>query len=279
MTKCALGKVMRLMVSAVMAVSLCPAVSYAEEFELPGSEMGVASASGDESAISNSADSGRADSAYGANGSGVDISSDQVVSREDPDDKSSGAADSRVIPEGESSSASKAEGDGAGAEPDPEQPAEPEEKPGTPLPDGSYVVVPACSASRCLDVAGGSSADGAGVRLWASNMTGAQRVVARADAETGLYELSFAGTGKALDVAGAGTAAGTGVQQWSANGTEAQRWAISANDDGTYSVESALAEGLSLDVAGAGDFDGAALDVWPANGTAAQRFSFIPAPA
>ena len=279
MTKCALGKVMRLMVSAVMVVSLCPAVSYAEEFELPGSEMEVASASGDESAISNSADSGRADSAYGANGSGVDISSGQVVSREDPDDKSSGAADSQVISEGESSSVSKAEGEGAGAEPEPTEPADPEEKPGTPLPDGSYVVVPACSASRCLDVAGGSSADGADVRLWASNMTGAQRVVARADAETGLYELSFSGTGKALDVAGAGIAAGTNVQQWSANGTEAQRWAISANDDGTYSVESALAEGLSLDVAGAGDFDGANVAVWPANGTAAQRFSFIPAPA
>ena len=199
-----------------------------------------------------------------------------------PADKDS--TDNDAITEGAvssstTSSASKAEGDGAGAEPDPEQPAEPEEKPGTPLPDGSYVVVPACSASRCLDVAGGSSADGAGVRLWASNMTGAQRVVARADAETGLYELSFSGTGKVLDVVGAGTAAGTNVQQWSANGTEAQRWAISANDDGTYSVESALAEGLSLDVVGAGDFDGAGIDVWPANGTAAQRFSFIPAPA
>lgn len=48
MTKCALGKVMRLMVSAVMAASLCPAASYAQEFELSGSEMGVVSASDDE---------------------------------------------------------------------------------------------------------------------------------------------------------------------------------------------------------------------------------------
>ena len=280
MTKCTLGKAMRLMVSAVMAASMCcPAVSYAEEFELAEYEMGVVPASGDRPTISNPAEGGRTDSPHDANEGSADAASGQVVGKEDSGEKPSVAAGALVIPEGESSSVSKAEGDGAGAEPDPEQPAEPEEKPGTPLPDGSYVVVPACSASRCLDVAGGSSADGAGVRLWASNMTGAQRVVARADAETGLYELSFAGTGKALDVAGAGTAAGTGVQQWSANGTEAQRWAISANDDGTYSVESALAEGLSLDVAGAGDFDGAALDVWPANGTAAQRFSFIPAPA
>lgn len=279
MTKCALGKVMRLMVSTVMAVSLCPAVSYAQEFELPGSEMGVASASGDESAISNPADGERADALSDANESGANASSGQVTGKEDSGEESPAAAGVPVISEDESSPVSKSEGEGAGAEPEPAEPAGPEEKPGTPLPDGSYVVVPACSASRCLDVAGGSSADGADVRLWASNMTGAQRVVARADAETGLYELAFAGTGKALDVSGAGTAAGTNVQQWTANGTKAQRWAISENADGSYSVESALAEGLSLDVAGAGDFDGAGLDVWPANGTAAQRFSFIPAPA
>lgn len=279
MTKCALGKVMRLMVSVVMAASLCPAASYAQEFELSGSEMGVVSASDDESAISNPADSERSDAPSDANESGANASSGQVAGKEDSGEESPAAAGVPVISEDESSPASKSEGEGAGAGPEPTEPAGPEEKPGAPLPDGSYVVVPACSASRCLDVAGGSSADGADVRLWASNMTGAQRVVARADAETGLYELAFAGTGKALDVSGAGTAAGTNVQQWTANGTKAQRWAISENADGSYSVESALAEGLSLDVAGAGDFDGAGLDVWPANGTAAQRFSFIPAPA
>lgn len=279
MTKCALGKVMRLMVSTVMAASLCPAVSYAQEFELPGSEMGVASASGDKSAISNPADGERADAPSDADESGANASSGQVTGKEDSGEESPAAAGVPVISEDESSPVSKTEGEGAIVEPEPTEPAGPEEKPGTPLPDGSYVVVPACSASRCLDVAGGSSADGADVRVWASNMTGAQRVVAKADAETGLYELTFAGTGKALDVSGAGTAAGTNVQQWTANGTKAQRWAISENADGTYSVESALAEGLSLDVAGAGDFDGAGIDVWPANGTAAQRFSFIPAPA
>lgn len=279
MTKCALGKVMRLMVSTVMAASLCPAVSYAQEFELPGSEMGVASASGDKSAISNPADGERADAPSDANESGANASSGQVAGKEDSGEESPAAAGVPVISEDESSPVSKTEGEGAIVEPEPTEPAGPEEKPGTPLPDGSYVVVPACSASRCLDVAGGSSADGADVRVWASNMTGAQRVVAKADAETGLYELTFAGTGKALDVSGAGTAAGTNVQQWTANGAKAQRWAISENADGTYSVESALAEGLSLDVAGAGDFDGAGIDVWPANGTAAQRFSFVPAPA
>lgn len=283
MAKGTLGKAMRLMVSAVMAASMCcPAVSYAEEFELTEYEMGVVPASGDGPTISNPAEGGRTDSPHDANEGSADAASGQVVGKEDSGEKPSVAAGALVIPEGESSSASKAEGDGAGAEPDPEQPAEPEEKPGAPLPDGSYVVVPACSASRCLDVVGGSSADGAGVRLWASNMTGAQRVVARADAETGLYELSFAGTGKALDVAGAGTAAGTGVQQWSANGTEAQRFSFipapaqvepagRTVDDGVYELVGA-GSGKALDVAGASRADGAAARIWSRNSSLAQMF-------
>ena len=266
----------RIGLAIVLALSLCPIPSYAETVDV-GIEHVSESSSGPSvplpEASSGAQHPNSQDGNHGATTSNEsDASADKNLTENDAitDD----IASSSTTP-----LASKTEGEGDDAGPEPAEPAEPGEKPGTPLPDGSYVVVPACSASRCLDVAGGSSADGADVRLWASNMTGAQRVVARADAETGLYELSFSGTGKALDVAGAGIAAGTNVQQWSANGTEAQRWAISANDDGTYSVESALAEGLSLDVAGAGDFDGANVAVWPANGTAAQRFSFIPAPA
>ena len=259
----------------VLALLLCPIPSYAETVDV-GKEHVSESSSGSSVPLPEASGTQYPNSQDGIHGATPsnesDVSADKNLSEDD-------AITDDVASPSTASSVSKAEGEGAGAEPDPAEPAEPDEKPGAPLPDGSYVVVPACSASRCLDVAGGSSADGADVRLWASNMTGAQRVVVRADAETGLYELSFSGTGKVLDVVGAGTAAGTNVQQWSANGTEAQRWAISANDDGTYSVESALAEGLSLDVVGAGDFDGAGIDVWPANGTAAQRFSFIPAPA
>ena len=260
----------------VLSLSLFPIPSFAETVDV-GAEHASESSSGPSvtppEASSGAQHPNSQDGNHGATTSNEsDAFADKNLTEND-------AISDDIASSSTTSLASKTEGEGAGAGPEPTEPAGPEEKPGTPLPDGSYVVVPACSASRCLDVAGGSSADGADVRLWASNMTGAQRVVARADAETGLYELSFSGTGKALDVSGAGTAAGTNVQQWTANGTKAQRWAISENADGSYSVESALAEGLSLDVAGAGDFDGAGVDVWPANGTAAQRFSFIPAPA
>lgn len=271
MTKCALGKVMRLMVSTVMAASLCPAVSYAQEFELPGSEMGVASASGDKSAISNPADGERADAPSDANESGANASSGQVTGKEDSGEESPAAAGVPVISEDESSPVSKTEGEGAIVEPEPTEPAGPEEKPGTPLPDGSYVVVPACSASRCLDVAGGSSADGADVRVWASNMTGAQRVVAKADAETGLYELTFAGTGKALDVSGASRADGANVQVWTRNDTGAQKWRLSASGSGWQLLNCRSKK--ALDVDNAGSADGTNVQQWSSYGNAAQTWS------
>ena len=258
--------IFKVCLSFVLAVSLCPALSFAED--LPDS------VEPDPEDTSNS-------TVIAELGNALD-----APSAEDPSGEASDPGDVDVpFPGGAEAGAADGSGEGAEAagpfgQPDTDvDPGAPEPPREAPLADGSYVVLPACSSSRVLDVAGGSSADGADVRLWASNMTGAQRVVAKVDLETGLYELTFVGTGKALDVSGAGTAAGTNVQQWTANGTKAQRWAISENADGTYSVESALAEGLSLDVAGAGDFDGAGIDVWPANGTAAQRFSFVPAPA
>lgn len=251
--------IFKVCLSFVLAVSLCPALSFAED--LPDNVEPDPEDTSNSTVIA-----------------GLGNASD-TPSAEDPSGEASNPGDNGMpFPGG--AEGGQGEAAGPSGQPDTDvDPGAPEPPRETPLADGSYVVLPACSLARVLDVAGGSSADGADARLWTSNMSGAQRVVAKADPETDLYELTFAGTGKALDVSGASAAAGTNVQQWSRNGTAAQRWAISANADGTYSVESALAEGLSLDVSGAGDYDGAKLDVWPANGTVAQRFEFLPAPA
>ena len=275
MKKTALNKMTRTVVSVVFAVSLCPIVSYAGEPDSADLDLTSTLVSNVETADAASVDDVKRSDSPSDMLSDAAAASSGVV---DKDGSGSFASGASTVDE---SDAEPSEGSDAPGEPvGGSEPADLEpSKHDAPLADGAYVVVPACSASRCLDVAGGSAADGADVRLWGSNMTGAQRVVAKADAATGLYELTFAGTGKALDVSGAGTAAGTNVQQWSPNGTAAQRWALEANADGTYTVESALSKGLVLDVAGAGDFDGAELDVWPANGTDAQRFSFVPAPA
>ena len=270
MKKSALNKMARTAMSVVLAVSLCPSVSYAVESDPADLNLTSTQVSNGETVGTASADDIKQGDSPSSTPSDAADAPSGAVDEGGSGSTASGASDAPDVSGAESSAGSDAADKPVDLEP---------AKPDTPLADGSYVVVPACSSSRCLDVAGGSAADGADVRLWASNMTGAQRVVAKADPATGLYELTFAGTGKALDVSGAGTAAGTNVQQWAANGTKAQRWELKANADGTYTVESALSEGLVLDVAGAGDYDGAELDVWPANGTAAQRFSFVPAPA
>lgn len=218
--------IFKVCLSFVLAVSLCPALSFAED--LPDNVEPDPEDTSNSTVIA-----------------GLGNASD-TPSAEDPSGEASNPGDNGMPFPGGAEGGQSEGGEAAGPSRQPDtdvDPGAPEPPRETPLADGSYVVLPACSSARVLDVTGGSSADGADVRLWASNMSGAQRVVARADAETGLYELSFAGTGKALDVSGASTAAGTNVQQWSRNGTAAQRWAVSANADGTYSVESALAGG------------------------------------
>lgn len=254
--------VFKVCLSFVLAVLLCPTLSFAED--LPGN------VEPDPEDTSNGTDIAELGNALDA------------PSAEDPSGEASDPGDVDVpFPGGAEAGAADGSGEGAEAagpfgQPDTDvDPGAPEPPREAPLADGSYVVVPACSASRCLDVAGGSSADGADVRLWASNMTGAQRVVAKADPETGLYELTFVGTGKALDVSGAGTAAGTNVQQWSSYGNAAQIWSVEYAGGGAYKLVNAGA-GKPLDVAGAGGWDGANVAVWSDNGTLAQRFRLVP---
>lgn len=146
----------------------------------------------------------------------------------------------------------------------------------TPLAEGAYVVRPASSATRVLDISNGSAVDEANVQLWSSNMTAAQRFKVSFD-EKGFYTLVNVGSGKALDVAYGNASAGANVWQYACNDTDAQKWAVSSNGDGTFSVESALAPSMVLDVSSAADWDGVNIQLYTANASAAQRFEFIPA--
>ena len=300
------NKVLKTAMGLLLTVSLVPAVSYAGEPDAADSAsadaagvdgaLGVATASTDEGETGSSS-AGSRDEVAGASGDVTNAAADAAAGQADAaaDRVAADAAAGQVT---EAPAVSDAESPAVADEPTPAaSAAEPTDSaldalsnaepagaelansktPATPLPAGAYVVVPACSQTRCLDVEGASSSNGADVRLWSSNMTAAQRIEVSVDRQTGLYELKVAGTGKVLDVTGASTADGANVQQWDSNGTAAQKWVISANDDGTFTIESALRDGLVLDVAGAADRDGAEVDVWSANGTAAQRFSFLPA--
>lgn len=116
-------------------------------------------------------------------------------------------------------------------------------------------------AGKCLDVAGGGTADGTKIQLWTCNGSAAQTW-------TVTPEGTIRALGKCLDVAGGGTADGTKVQLWTCNGTGAQNW--SAQPDGTVRNPQS---GRCLDVAGNTSTDGTQIHIWTCTAAANQKWT------
>lgn len=74
----------------------------------------------------------------------------------------------------------------------------------------------------CLDVTGGSTANGAKVQLYTCNGSGAQRW--RYDAGTG--DVVNTAADKCLDVTDQSTANGARVQIWTCTGAANQKWRL-----------------------------------------------------
>ncbi|WP_049578906.1 ricin-type beta-trefoil lectin domain protein [Streptomyces sp. SBT349] len=117
-------------------------------------------------------------------------------------------------------------------------------------------------AGKCLDVAGGSSADGTPVQLQGCNGSAAQRWTVGADG-------TIRALGKCLDVSAASTANGAPVQLYGCNGTGAQRWSY---DPATHDVVN-LAAGKCLDVTGNTSADGTRTQIWTCTGAANQKWT------
>ncbi|ROP31986.1 PQQ-dependent sugar dehydrogenase [Couchioplanes caeruleus] len=115
-------------------------------------------------------------------------------------------------------------------------------------------------AGKCLDVAGGSPADGTKIQLYTCNGTAAQTW-------TVSPESTIKALGKCLDVAGGGTANGTRAQLHTCNGTGAQAW--SARTDGTIRNPQS---GRCLDVSANNPADGQQIHIWDCHGAANQKW-------
>ncbi|WP_033443544.1 PQQ-dependent sugar dehydrogenase [Saccharothrix sp. NRRL B-16314] len=113
---------------------------------------------------------------------------------------------------------------------------------------------------KCVDVSGGSTADGAKVQLWTCNGTAAQQWTASADG-------SLRALGKCLDIQRGGTANGTVTQLWTCNGTGAQQWV--PRSDGTVRNPQS---GRCLDAAGSSSADGTVLHIWDCSDGANQKW-------
>jgi lysophospholipase L1-like esterase len=115
-------------------------------------------------------------------------------------------------------------------------------------------------AGKCLDVNGGSSADGTAVQIWGCNSTTAQVWTAPSDG-------TLRAVGKCLDVTAAGTANGTPVEIWDCNGGGNQQW--QPYNGGFRNPVS----GRCLDDPGLSTTDGTRLALWDCNGGANQQWT------
>lgn len=130
-------------------------------------------------------------------------------------------------------------------------------------PDTVGGVVRSGIEGKCLDVNGGSSANGTAAQIWSCNGTGAQNWSARSDG-------TVRALGKCLDATGGGTANGTKVQIWDCNGGANQVW---QSYDGGYRNP---ASGRCLDDPASSTTDGTQLVLWDCSGGPNQRWTTLP---
>ncbi|HEY0535174.1 MAG TPA: chitosanase [Actinoplanes sp.] len=133
-----------------------------------------------------------------------------------------------------------------------------------------YGLLPASAAAgapitglggKCVEVAGGASANGTAVQMDSCNGSTAQQWSLSGGA------LVNAGSGKCLDVTSASTANGAKVQLYDCNGTGAQKWSFSAGE----LINSG--SGKCLDVTDKSTANGARLQIWTCGGTSNQIWS------
>ena len=113
---------------------------------------------------------------------------------------------------------------------------------------------------KCVDVAGGSSANGSAVQLYDCNGTTAQSWTASGSTLQAL--------GKCMDVVSAGTADGSQVQLYDCNGSAAQQWTRGANNELVNA-----SSGKCLDATGPSSANGTRLQIWTCSGAANQQWT------
>lgn len=143
----------------------------------------------------------------------------------------------------------------------------------TPLAEGDYVIQSGVGGQYVLDVAGGSSASGANVQIYAYNGTDAQKWSLAYDSQ-GYYTIASKKSGKVLDLASANAWYGSNIQQYKGNSTNAQKWIIT-QEGARFKIASAVDPFFVFDVSGGKAASGANVQAYFDNGTSAQRFSFI----
>ncbi|MFF8279822.1 ricin-type beta-trefoil lectin domain protein [Streptomyces lateritius] len=114
---------------------------------------------------------------------------------------------------------------------------------------------------KCLDVAGGATADGTPVQLWDCNGSAAQRWTLHADG-------SVRALGMCLDVTSGSTADGAKVQLHTCNGSGAQRWRREPTSADLVNVPA----DKCLDASDHASANGTRAQIWSCTGAANQKW-------
>ena len=140
---------------------------------------------------------------------------------------------------------------------------------------GTYMASSALRSNFVMDVADGSTGAGAGIQLYSSNGTDAQRFKIQKTSD-GYYTIQNSKSDLYLTLytTWADLKNGQQVTQRSYTGGMSQKWCMEQNSDGTYTVVSAMDSSMAIDVANGNAFNGAVVQAWESNGSAAQRWSF-----
>ena len=134
----------------------------------------------------------------------------------------------------------------------------------------SVVRIVSVQSGKVLDVAGGSSADGALVQQW-GYAGGDNQKWRMHDTGSGVFALVNVRSGKCLDVTALSHDDGARIEQWSCNGGENQAFTLRPAGDGSFDLVGA-GSGKCVDVAGASGDDGAFVQQWGCVGAANQRW-------
>lgn len=126
----------------------------------------------------------------------------------------------------------------------------------------------------CLDVSGGSSANGANVQQWTDNGTNAQKWMVSFNSVDSTYVITSVINGKALDMDGWSKNNGGNLIMWDNNNTDNQRWYITSIDN-EYSFLINKNSNKAMDVEGWSTGAGGNVHQWDYQAQANQQWKFI----
>lgn len=141
------------------------------------------------------------------------------------------------------------------------------------LSNGAYTIQSALGGC-VLDVASGSSDNGANVQIYLPNGSAAQTFEVEWNTDTKVNQIRSLSSGKVLDTT-ANAIGQANVQQWDATGAEGQQWRFEDAGDGWVYIRNLW--GYYLDVAGGGTAPGTNVETYSFTGGPAQKWKLVPA--